>query len=307
MKFKILLLVAFIAVSCGKLSDKAKDAVDSISTKANGESGSVIAYNNALVDYMNVISDEIQESSQDYEEMYIMVIKKKNKKHYTGGDAFKGFLPYVNTKKEGVFLLKPDNNLPADVREVVVNKVKATVESFENTKDAYEKFHLYLDNEDYKDDNWTKGEEYIERIKNNIISFYDNRAEAYKILKPLTNAAELELLKNHPLSESLIASKTDLALAEEIVDILYAKNIDMDALNAKYTELENNVKKHKNLTPNLLKTHKKEPSYNSFYEQIEKFLGEIRKSKRDNEITEFEIKTIRNTYGYLVDDYNKFV
>ena len=304
MKFKILILVAAITLSCGKLSDKAKEAMDSVSTE---DSGNLIGYNNAMIDYLTDTGNKIESAANDYEKMRAIVTQKKKPRMSFNGIAFIGSSPNINSNRDGISLLKPGNNLPSDVKDKLVAKMKAASESFENTKKAYAGFKKYLDLEDYKDDDWAKGKEYVDSIEKNITSFYDQKSEAYKIIKPLADKAEIELLKDHPLREAYIASKTDLLLTEEILNIVYAENIDMDALNAKYDELETNAKKHKGLTADLLKEHDKDSSYNSYYEQVEDFLGELRKYKRDGKITEREASYISREYKYLLGDYNRFV
>jgi len=307
MKFKILILLAVLTISCGKLSEKAKDAVDSISGENLEDSGNLIAYNNAMIDYLSDTGSKIESAANDYDKMRAMVTQKRKPSMSFMGHAFIGSLPDINSNRDGISLLKPGNNLPSDIKEKLVASMKVTSESFENTKNAYAKFKKYLDLEDFKDDDWVKGKEYVDIIEKNITSFYDQRSKAYEIIKPLADAAEIELLKDHPLKEVLIASKTDLSLVDEIIDIVYAENVDIDALNSKYTELENNAKKHRVLTPELLKEHDKESSYKSFYEQLDDFLGEVRKYKRDGKITEREADYIRREYKYLVGDYNRFV
>ncbi|MDY7394629.1 DUF3829 domain-containing protein [Aureibaculum sp. 2210JD6-5] len=307
MKFKILfVLIAIVAVSCGKLGDKAKDALDAVSDLGSDDAGNVIAYNNALVDYMNEASNKITRAGEDYEKMSTMVAKKQKPRMFIA-NAFIGSGVNIDRDRDGIRLLEPGNSLPSDIKEELTNEVKATSEAYENTQEAYKSFKAYYDNEDFKDDDWAKGKELVDVIEKNIMAFYEGRSNSYKILKPVASAAEVKLLEDHPLKESLIASKTDLGLAEEIVNIVYAEQIDMDALTAKYNELEANYTKHKDLTPDLLKEHNKNLYYDNFYEDVEEFLGEVRKSKRDEKITEREAEYIGREYQSLIGYYNSFV
>ncbi len=298
MKFRILLLVAIMAVSCGKLSDKEKDTVGSLSGET---AGGLITYNNAMIDYMNKAGDKIDATAKDYDKMSAMVTQKRKPRMFMG-IAFIGSSPTLEK-----FLLEPENSLPSDVKEKLVGNMKSAAESFENTKKAYADFKTYLDNEDFKDDDWSKGKEYTDIIEKNITNFYDQRSEAYKTIKPLADAAEIELLKDHPLRETILATKQDLKLAEEILNIVFAKKVDIDALNTKYTELENNAKKHRVLTPELLKEQGKKRFYVSFYEELDDFLGELRKDKRDGQISKSDADDVQRGYGHLIDDYNRFM
>ncbi len=305
MKYKILILLVAMTVSCGKLSDKAKDAVDSISGDAE-KSGNIIAYSNAMIDYMNEAGEKMDRASGEFGQMKTMVTKKR-KPSFFMPTAFIGSVPKIDRNRDGILLLKPGNNLPSEIKDKTVAAIKAASDALSNTKKAYEDLKEYYDNEDFKDDDWAKGIEYVDSIEKGITDFYAKRSEGYKIMRPFTDAAEMELLKDHPLKEVLIASKKDLGLAEEIVDMVYAEKVDIDALNAKYTELEESVKNNRVLTPDLLKEHDKERSYKSYYEQLDDFLGEVRKDKRDGKITEGEADDIGDELKYLIRDYNSFV
>ena len=300
MKPKIVfVLAALTLVSCGKLGDKASS--DLGSDGANN----IIAYNNAMVSYMNDATGKINKASEDYEKMSTMVAQKQKPRLFLG-HAFIGSVPDASRKIDGVSLLEGDN-LPSEVKEELTKSVKETSEAFKNTHDAYKKFNDYLKNEDFKDDDWVKGKEFLDIIEKNITAFYEGQTNSYKILKPVADAAEIELLKDHPLKESIIASKTDLGLAAEIRDIVYAEQIDMDVLATKYDELQANYARHKDLTPDLLKEQRKDSNYNNFYEEIEEFLGEVRKCKRDGKITVREAEGIGRDYQSLVGYYNRFV
>jgi len=304
MKLKIVLVfAALILVSCGKLGDKAGSVLSNL---GSDDAGNVLAYNNAMVDYMNDTSDKIKKASEDYAKMSTMVANKQKPRLYMG-HAFIGSVPDIKRKIDGISLLEPGNNLPSDIKEALTEKVRATSEAFENTHVAYKSFKDYLDNEDFKDDDWSKGKELVDVVEKNITAYYENQSNAYKILKPVANAAEVKLLEDHPLRESIIATKTDLALAEEIVDVVYAEQIDIDALTVKYNQLEENFNKHKGLTPDLLKEHNKNLYYDNFYEDVEEFIGEVRKSKRDGKITKREAEYIGREYQSLIGYYNSFV
>ena len=307
MKFKIVfVLAALIAVSCGKLGDKASSALEAVSDMGSDGAGNVIAYNNAMVDYMNDAGDHIEKAGRDYEKMSLMVANKKKPTLFLG-HAFIGSAADINKKIDGISLLAPGNNLPSEIKEELTNSVKATAEAYKNTHEAYKKFKDYYDNEDFKDDDWAKGKEYVDIIKTSITAFYENQDASYTILRPISNQAEIEMLKDHPLRESIIASKTDLAIAQEIRDLVYAEEVNVEAVNAKYDILEANQSKHKDLTPEILAEHSKTNNYKNFYDEIEEYLGEVRKCKRDGKITDREAESIGRDYESLITYYNRFI
>lgn len=307
MKFKIVYaVVALIMVSCGKLGDKTKDVVDAVSNAGSSDVNNIILYNNAMVAYMNEAGNKIDRTANEYERIYKMVTDKKKPIAYTGV-AFVGSDPSLIDRSNKIDILNPGSYLPSDAKDKLKESIKNASDAFNNTKESYTTLRNYVRNEDFKDDDWEKGKELAESIKENISKFYDNQELSYKILKPIADEAEEELLKDHPLKENLIATKTDLNLAVEIVGIVYAEQIDMDALTTKYNELEANYAKHKDLTPDLLKKQNKDTYYNSFYQEIEEFLGEVRKCKRDGKITEREAEGIGRDYKNLIGYYNRFV
>ena len=303
MKFKVVFVfMALIIISCGKLGEKPNDSLNI----GSNDAGKIIAYNNAMVDYLNDASNIIEKAGKDYVEMSTMVAKKEEASMFMG-TAFMGSIPDVKKLRNDISLLEPGNSFPSEIKVQLTNNIQSISEAFENTHNAYQGFKNYLEKEDYNDDDWTKGKELVDVIEKNILDFYDKRSICYAALKPLADEAEIKLLEGHPLSETLTATKKDLILAEDIVAIVYAELIDMTALSTKYDELEANYSKHKNLTPALLKQHNKTLNYNNFYEEIESFLGEVRKSKRDEKIEDDEAENIGRAYQRLISFYNSFV
>lgn len=309
MKVQIfLIIVALVAVSCGKLGDKNESdkSDNALSSKNADKAGNIIAYNNALVAFMNAADSQIDRASSEYERMYLMVTNKKKPVAYVGV-AFVGSDPSLKHRSSGITITEPGDYLPADAR----NKLKETInnanDAYNSAKEAYKALNIYVKNEDFMDDDWQKGQSLTETIKNNISKFYENQEVSYQILKPFADEAEIKLLENHPLKEVIMASKTDLNLAQDILSLVHAEQLDIEKLTEKYNLLQSNYNNHNNLTPDLLKKHKKQKQYNNFYKEIEAFLGEVRKSKRDGEITNSEARSIASDYDTLIVYYNQFV
>ncbi len=306
MKFKIVfVLITLVFVSCGKSSDKTEN-IETTSKLSANDAKDVIVYNNVMVDYLGEASKMIKKASEDYININGIVNRNEKPTLFTGM-AFAGSKPDVKNRQDGISLLEPVNGLPNEIREQLISNIKGAAEAFENTNIAYVGFKDYLQNEDYINDNWAKGKEYMSNIENNIMAFYNKSSECYNALKPIAEDAELKLLEGHPLKESIVATKKDLTLAEEIINIIYSEQKDMQALSARYTQLEKNYNNHKNLTPDKLKEHKKYLQYNNFYEDIKSFLNEVKKSKEDGKINDNEAELIGKEYKSLVSFYNSFV
>lgn len=307
MKFKIVFVfAALILVSCGKLGDKTGNALDIKGDQKSRGAGNVIAYNNAMVTFMNEADSKMDRVANEYTAIYKMVTNKKKPIVYTGL-AFTGSNPNLKDRSSGISLLEASDYLPAEVSSKIKESIKNANDAYNSTKDVYDKLKSYVRNEDFKDDNWTKGVKLTEIIKDNVSKFYENQELAYKIIKPFADEAEVKLLENHPLRESILASKMDLNLAKELLNLIYTEEFDINKLTVKYDELEANFTEHKDLTPNLLKEHNKANQYNNFYKEIEEFLGEVRKSKRDGKISKREADSIGRGYDALIIYYNSFV
>jgi len=307
MKISIVCIALLALVSCGKLGEKGPDGklIPGSSKNIKKETANdVILYNNVMVSYMNDAANKIKSAGDDFGKMTKMTAAKR--KEIFMGMAFIGRLPDATKKEDGIILTE-GTGLPAVIKEEMIKAVKGTSDAFNSAHEAYKDFDTYLDNEDFKDDDWKKGESLVITLKNSITAFYENQAEAYAIIRPLANDAENKLLEDHPMKEAIIATKTDLAIAESILDLASQEEVDMDAITEKYELLEANLAKHQGLTPELLKEHNKNLFYDGFYESVKEFLGEIRKSKRDGKINASELRSIESDFGSLISRYNSFV
>ncbi|MCK0130340.1 hypothetical protein MWU59_02395 [Flavobacteriaceae bacterium F08102] len=306
MKFSIVGVFFLAILSCGKLGDKGShgNVASTSSININKETASnVIGYNNAMVTYMKSAASKIRFAVGDFEKMTNMVASQR--KEMFEAMAFIGSLPSADKKTDGIILTE-GTGLPEFIKADVIKAVKGTSEAFNNAHQAYVDFNNYLENEDFKDDDWDKGASLIIALEKSITRFYANQEEAYTILRPLANDAENKLLEDHPLRESIMATKEDLTIVEKLVNLVSDEQPNRDAITMNYELLQGNLLKHKRLTPKLLKEHFKNQYYDNFYKHIDEFLQTVQISKQDGKFTSSELRDLQRKYSSIISSYNNF-
>lgn len=308
-KFLSLLFALSTIISCGKLGEK--DKTNALDTKAAvseiGDRGAaeIVAYNNAMVDFLNRTGSKMDNLSGDIERLN-QIVNNKSKPIVFIGAVFLGSAPDLENAGRGVNLLSPRENLPGEIKDSLANSLKEANNAFLASKTAYGEYKSYLDNEDFKDDDWKRGAELVETMEENLKAYYSHEKKSLELIEPLAKTAEEELLKNHPYKEAILAAKTDLAISGEILELLSAESINMEELNKKYDELEASAAKNSGISTDELKKHYKEKVYGFYYNALDNFLGEVRKSKRDNTISDIELRTISRKYESVIRSYNSF-
>src|SRR5690606_19099497 len=92
--------------------------------------------------------------------------------------------PELESKFQGINLLKPDDYIPSEIQDSLVYYTKNAHQAYENVKESYTKFDKYLKNEDYLDDEWKNAGEYIKIMDINLNTFFDNKIRLLQKIKP---------------------------------------------------------------------------------------------------------------------------
>lgn len=220
--------------------------------------------------------------------------------------AFIGIDPRVEnwSNSKMINILKPEDLLDKDL----ANKILPFIQGMHNSyKETYLDFKKYYNNEDYKDDNWKKGGELNQIMIEKSNSYYENRNELYKIFEEYVSKAEEDVLEDHPIKDQIIHAKGTLKLIDETLSLLEVENISIESIEENYTKIETRFNESKDLYNEELKNQSKEGKFKDFYDEIDNFLGALRKAKRDKKITESEYRSISSEYKSVVRDYNYFV
>lgn len=267
-----------------------------------------LKYCNTVVKYDSDATKHLKQVKEDLP-IFEQCLNQKEVTGATMSYIFTG-IPLTNEIGFGadkVDILKPNTLLTDEISEKVKPKVEAMVESYNKTKEAYETIRDYISNEDYKDDNWLKAKNLVSQMKNNLDKYYKNSSKYFKIIKPISIEAEEVILEDHPLKKEIIHAKKTLNTIDLILDDINEVNPDMSKLNKNYSTLEKQVKTGSSMDTKTLKEHYKDSLHKSFYDEVNDFLGEIRKSKRDKTITDDEYNSIMYTFRQIISYYNSFV
>ncbi len=185
--------------------------------------------------------------------------------------------------------------------------VKGMDNSYKETKKTYLEFKKYYKNEDYKDDAWKKGAELIQIMGDKSKAYYENRNNFYTIFETVIDKAEEDVLSDHPIRDEIIHAKRTLKLIDKAMTLIQDKDTPIASIEDIYKKIEDRFNESKKMDLKKLTEQNKEDRFNSFYDEIDDFLGTVRKVKRDGKITERDYKTVYYEYKSVINDYNSFV
>ena len=172
--------------------------------------------------------------------------------------------------------------------------------------DNFEAFKAYKEAEDYKDDNWAKGVELTQGVEAAAAVIEQIKPQVYAIITPAADAAETYFLADNPLKEHIILSKKIFVQMESILGTVADENVNEQLLDTQYAELEQMVKTGREL-PAVDGMDVQMTWYGKFLDEVDAFLGEVRKAKRDSSYTQSALEDMNEEYGDAVTMYNYFV
>ncbi|WP_152640697.1 DUF3829 domain-containing protein [Flavobacterium sp. 316] len=276
----------------------------------NESANKVISYYNAFIEYDSSTSKKIDNLlNNDYSKFEKMVTTKQKSNTILTWIAFTGLKTSttVGYGTNQVDLMKPefylDDALAAKIKPLILEMS----ESFTATKNTYEEFKKYFVNEDYKDDNWEKGSQFLSDIDKNTVAFYKNRDEFLKIIDDNVSSAEEKILENHPIKDAILHTKKTLKIVDEMIVQVAEETTPIEVIEKAYSTLEERVKTSKEINQEKLKEQNKLDSFTDFYDEIETMLGSIRKAKRDGAISDNDYRDINYKYSNVISNYNRFV
>lgn len=172
--------------------------------------------------------------------------------------------------------------------------------------DNFEAFKAYKEAEDYKDDNWAKGAELTQGVEAAAAVIEQIKPQVYAIITPAADAAEAYFLADNPLKEHIILSKKIFVQMEGILGTVADENVNEQLLETQYAELEQMAKSGREL-PAVEGMDIQMEWYGKFLDEVDAFLGEVRKAKRDASYTQSTLEDMNEEYGDAVTMYNYFV
>lgn len=303
MMIALALSVSVTVVSCKKGLDKIENAV-----KQAGEDQS-----QAIIDFNNNFLESYKSSSRHIDNIikYAEAAVKKSK-----GETVYSMPVVINSMDYSLSKIKgvPSGfDSEQKIIEADLNTYKAKRESIEK---KYEELKSYITSEDYKDDQGAKALALQKDIDAEAKAFFTVGENIVTKIKPATEAAEEIILKDHPMRDYIVSSKSvmnDLDAVMDILDKQYTQGFNEAEAQKKYNELEKavdvNTKKEFNVKAQQYAY--KKTQFENFNKNATDFLDKYRKlirdSKSSNRIPDSNIQEIISSYDSVLNSYNSFV
>ncbi|WP_115618892.1 DUF3829 domain-containing protein [Chryseobacterium indoltheticum] len=303
MMVALALSLSAASVSCKKGMDKIGNAV----LKAGeNESQAIIDFNNDFLDSYKTSSRHI-ENIVKYAEA---AVKKSKGETVYSMPVVIGSMDYSLSKIKGI-----PSGFENDktIIETDFNTYKAKRESIEK---KYEELKSYITSEDYKDDKGAKAEALQKDINVEAQAFFTAGENVLTKIKPATDTAEEVILKDHPMKEFILSSKTLMTSMDSVMDVLdkqYTGGFNEAEAQKKYDEFEKVVAIN---TQKVFNVKEQQYAYKKTeFENVNKkaadFLDKYRKLIRDSKstgrIADSNINEMDSAYESVLNSYNSFV
>jgi len=197
--------------------------------------------------------------------------------------------------------------------ETDFNTYKAKRESIEK---KYEELKSYITSEDYKDDKGAKAEALQKDIDAEAQAFFTAGENVLTKIKPATDTAEEVILKDHPMKEFILSSKTLMTSMDSVMDVLdkqYTGSFNEAEAQKKYDEFEKVVAINTNKVFNVKEQQYayKKTEFENVNKKAADFLDKYRKLIRDSKstgrIADSNINEMDSAYESVLNSYNSFV
>lgn len=186
----------------------------------------------------------------------------------------------------------------------------------ENIAKKFEELKSYMTSEDYKDDKGAKADAITKEIEADAQAVFTSGENVVAKIKPGTDAAEEVILKDHPMKEYIVSSKSIMNSLDATIDVLdkqYSGKFNEAEAQKKYDELAKNVEANSKLDFKV-----KDPQYSYKKSQFESFNKSasgfldtyrklIRNAKGAGKISDSDIQQIDSSYESVLNSYNSFV
>lgn len=303
MMVALALSLSAASVSCKKGMDKIGNAV----LKAGeNESQAIIDFNNDFLDSYKTSSRHI-ENIVKYAEA---AVKKSKGETVYSMPVVIGSMDYSLSKIKGI-----PSGFENDktIIETDFNTYKAKRESIEK---KYEELKSYITSEDYKDDKGAKAEALQKDINVEAQAFFTAGENVLTKIKPATDTAEEVILKDHPMKEFILSSKTLMTSMDSVMDVLdkqYTGGFNEAEAQKKYDEFEKVVAINTNKVFNVKEQQYayKKTEFENVNKKAADFLDKYRKLIRDSKstgrIADSNINEMDSAYESVLNSYNSFV
>lgn len=208
--------------------------------------------------------------------------------------------------RDSAKLINPGTYFSKEQRDTLQMAFREFVQGHKDFVKNYDTFKEYKKAEDYKDDNWAKGKQLAQENADIFARMQSAKEAVYGIIVPLADDAEMLLMDDNPLKAHIMHAKQIFASMDELMDEAAAEKVNMEAIDASYTKLEGQVQAGREI-PAVADMDREMRYYSEYLDQVEKFMGIVRKARRNSRFTDSVYRDMQSEYRSVVGDYNSFV
>ncbi|MCD7972425.1 MAG: YiiG family protein [Candidatus Azobacteroides sp.] len=257
---------------------------------------------NEIIEYHNDVLAVFRRLYEDDNQEKVLKYMAERKGRIGSGPVITQSIGYRDTSK----IVSPGNYFDKDVRENLKKDINSFLRAGEAFYQNFTTYKSYAKAEDYKDDNWAKGNQLLEENKKLAEEISVARERVYSVISPLANQAELITLKDNPWKENIILSKQIFASMEGIMEEYAEEKVNPEKIDTQYNNLEKQVEEARTL-PTVSGQERKGESFTKFITQVDEFMGEVRKAKREGKYDDRGYRKLTSEYNKAINRYNNFV
>jgi len=298
---------AFMIAGCK--GGATKDADGKIGVSSEADANNIIGYTNDALEVLKSYNNFAGDKVKYYDELEKAWSQKES---YNGFDGIDN-LWTVKKEADHVF-----NSIP----DALGDEKKFFTDSIGKYRSLYRQFssqdstlELYIKAEDFKDDNYSKGKDLINKQFEIYPQLVSLRESIDAKIETVADAAEEVALKNSPIKDEYKFAKTDLAtfkkVANMIVDNEKYTDADLASIDSAYNSLAASIAKNAAVDKTNLTKESKLDSYNDLYKKLNEqsliLKSVIRDIKETKKLTDSDNTTVTNAYNSAISSYNSWV
>lgn len=300
-----ILMVAIVAMtfftSCNSNGKGGKSEDTLGSTTENGD---FIDFYNAYVDVNKIEKEKIEDIAEWVTEKYT----KDKQNLFVPTYSFRGIDYEKNVKK-----LNEGLKVKVDQQDEINKNIKILLASAETIRAKMEEFKLYKTAEDFKADNWKKGDELVDSIKVACENYYSASDALSPIMSALADKAEAEFIAKDPNKDYILALKKSMKNLDKFYDALVeaSNGKDKTKLDSSYTDIEKSLTDLKALNPENIKDVARKSYYGNYVKYFEETVAVCRKANNNVKSGSANYQSLGNEidskYSILISTYNNFI
>lgn len=308
---KVFLVVGALTLASMSTSCKKDGATDSSKSEVKVDDADDA---NAIIDFNNVIIEEYKNKSKRVDNILEYMDKAIAKSKGENVMFIPSVMPMIRVGNKDVKDIPKAFGKDKDAMDKSYASFKS---SFETIEKKFEELKSYMSAEDYKDDKGAKADAISKEIEAASNTFFTSGDAILKVVKPIADKAEEITLKDHPLKDYIIGSKTvlnDLDASYDAMDKSFAAGKYNEAdVQKSYDALEKSLKANQDKKFEVKESSysSKGGYYDSFNKNISDYLDKLRKVMRDSKtsgkVSESSMSTLDSSYDSAISTYNNFV